>query len=385
MIDQPAANVARPQLALVLGGGGARAAYQVGVLRGLARLFPDLDAPLLTGVSAGAINVAYLGNHSGTFRDRVEDLAKLWHKLTFSDVFEVSLPALVWRAARVGMRLSVGLPPGIPRATGMVDTSPLREFLKNAMNAGDGDLPGVADNIESGRVSAVAITALNYVTGQTITFVQGKAIQGWERPLRRGINTNLSVEHVMASSALPLVFPPIQLGNLWYGDGGIRLVAPLAPALHLGADRLLVLSTHYAFPESPPDMAKCTGPPSPAVILGALYNAVFLDQLDHDVLQMDRINHLTRPLPPEQRLGFRDVRTCVVRPSGDLGDIANEFEKELPGTFRYFMRRFGSGETKSQDLVSTVMFHEGYISKLLEMGECDAGMYAEQVSALLEP
>jgi NTE family protein len=267
----------------------------------------------------------------------------------------------------------------------MVDTAPLRSFLHGALGAQDGQVPGIERNIADGRVSAVAITACNYVTGQTITFVQGKAIQGWERPLRRGINTSLTVEHVMASAALPLVFPPVRIENSWYGDGGVRLVAPLAPALHLGADRLLVLSTHFAFPESPPDGAKCDGAPSPAVVLGALYNAVFLDQLDHDVLQMDRINRLVQSLPPEQRLGFRNVQTSVVRPSGDLGDIANEYESELPRTFRYFMRRFGSSETKSQDLVSTVMFHEGYISKLLEMGERDAGAYAEQVRALLAP
>ena len=385
MIDQPEQTSAKPQLALVLGGGGARAAYQVGVLRGLARLFPEMEIPLLTGVSAGAINVVYLANHPGTFRERVDDLAELWRTLSFDDVFEASFPSLLWQVARVGMRLSVGMPPGVQRAAGMVDTDPLRTFLHRALETESRQLPGIAGNIAQGRLSAVAITALNYVTGQTITFVQGKAIRGWERPLRRGVNTNLTVEHVMASAALPLVFPPVCIGDSWYGDGGIRLVAPLAPALHLGADRLLVLTTHYAFPESPPPGAKCDGSPAPAVILGALYDAIFLDQLDHDVLQMERINHLLKHLPPEQRLGFRDVRTSVVRPTGDLGDIANDFEHELPRTFRYFMRRFGSKETKSQDFVSTVMFHEGYISKLLDLGERDAGAYADQVAALLAP
>src|SRR4029078_13492168 len=104
MIDEGARSSIRPQLALVLGGGGARASYQVGVLRGLARLFPNLEAPLLTGVSAGAINVAYLANHPGTFRERVDALAELWRHLSFDDIFEVSFPALIWQAARVGMR-----------------------------------------------------------------------------------------------------------------------------------------------------------------------------------------------------------------------------------------------------------------------------------------
>ncbi len=383
MIDETVRSSSRSQLALVLGGGGARASYQVGVLRGLVRLFPQLEVPLLTGVSAGAINVAHLANHPGTFRERVEEVAALWRTLTFDDVFAVSFPAIMWQVARVGMRLSVGLPPGVARAPGMVDTTPLRNLLKRALGSEPGPLPGISRNIADGRLSAVAITALNYLTGETITFVEGKAIEDWARPLRRGVNTRITVEHVMASAALPLLFPAVRIGTSWYGDGGIRLVAPLAPALHLGADRLRVLSTHYAIPTSPPPDAKCEGPPSPAVILGALYDAVFLDQLDHDVLQMERINNLVRALPPTERDGFRDVRTTVIRPSDDLGDIANDYESELPRTFRHFMRRFGSKETKSQDFVSTVMFHEGYIAKLLDLGERDAEVQAEAVARLL--
>jgi NTE family protein len=188
----------------------------------------------------------------------------------------------------------------------------------------------------------------------------------------------------MASSALPLLFPPVCVGDSWHGDGGIRLVAPLSPALHLGADRMLVLSTHYAFPEDEPMHNKCVGSPSPAVILGALYDAVFLDQLDQDVVQLDRINRLVRAIPTEQRQGFRDVKTIVIRPSEDLGDLANHYESKLPPIFRYFMRRFGSGETKSQDFVSTVMFHEGYIAELLRQGERDAAMRADALAQFLK-
>jgi NTE family protein len=138
----------------------------------------------------------------------------------------------------------------------------------------------------------VAITALNYRTGETNTFVEGKEIEHWERPLRKSIHVPLTVKHVMASAALPLLFPAVEIDDAWYGDGGIRQVAPLSPAIHLGADRLLVLSTHYEVPRSGPGLEKTIGPPSPAVVLGALYNAVFLDQLDQDVLQMERINDL---------------------------------------------------------------------------------------------
>lgn len=375
----------RPLLAIALGGGGARAAYQVGVLKGIADRFPNLKTPLLTGVSAGAINVAHLANHTGSFQHKCQELSDLWRNLTFENVFTVEPFKLVSRIMRVGLRLTIGLPPGVPRAHGMVDTSPLRTFLRQGLGTEDGVLPGIAQNLANDELAAVAITALNYRTGETITFVQGKQIDGWERPLRKSVHAPLTVEHVMASAALPLLFPAVEINDAWYGDGGIRQVAPLSPAIHLGADRLLVLSTHYDVPRNGPALDKIAGPPSPAVVLGALYNAVFLDQLDQDVLQMERINDLIRFTDATHRNGFRDVKTTVIRPHTDIGAIANRYERKLPKTFRYFMRRFGSDETKQQDFISTVMFHPDFLAELLELGEHDAGQYAVEIAELLQP
>lgn len=375
----------RPMLAIALGGGGARAAYQVGVLRGIAERFPDLKTPFLTGVSAGAINVAHLANHTGSFQQKCIELSDLWRKLSFENVFTVEPAKLFSRILRVGLRLTIRLPPGVPRAHGMVDTSPLRSFLNGSLGTDDGVLHGIGKNIARGEIAAVAITALNYRTGETITFVEGKEIERWERPLRKSVHVPLTVEHVMASAALPLLFPAVEIEDAWYGDGGIRQVAPLSPAIHLGADRLLVLSTHYEVPHSGPGLDKTIGPPSPAVVLGALYNAVFLDQLDQDVLQMERINELIRFTDARHRDGFRDVKSTVIRPHADIGAIANKYERKMPRTFRYFMRRFGSGETKQQDFISTVMFHPEFLGELLDLGERDASRYADQVATLLEP
>jgi NTE family protein len=382
--SQLSATESAPKLAIALGGGGARAAYQAGVLRGIAARFPELATPILTGVSAGGLNVSFLANHLGTFRQKVDDLARLWKSLDFSDVFEVRPAQLMWQAARVGMRLSIGMPPGIPRAAGMVNTEPLRQFLQRSLGAVDGQLPGIAQNLAAGRLQAVALTALNYATGESVTFVEGRAITAWERPLRKSVSTSLTVEHTMASAALPLLFPPVQIGEDWYGDGGIRLVAPLAPAVHLNPDRLLVISTHYDFPAETPVQRKSTLPPSPAVVLGAMYNAVFLDQLDQDVLQMHRINALVRKLPPQERLGLREIGTVVIRPSRDIGKLANRFEDKLPRMFRYLMRRFGSRETNDQDFISTVMFQRDYIAELLALGELDATQQMDYIEAQLQ-
>lgn len=375
----------RPSLAIALGGGGARAAYQVGVLRGLADRFPDLKTPILTGVSAGAINVAHLANHTGSFQQKCIELSDFWRSLSFEHVFTVEPMKLVTRVLRVGLRLTVRLPPGLPRAHGMVDTSPLRAFLHGALGTEDGILRGIEQNVSRGEIMAVAITALNYRTGETTTFVEGKEIERWERPLRKSVHVPLTIEHVMASAALPLLFPAVKIDDAWYGDGGIRQVAPLSPAIHLGAERLLVLSTHYDVPHSGPGLEKTVGPPSPAVVLGALYNAVFLDQLDQDVLQMERINELIRHTDEQHRNAFREVKTTVIRPHADIGAIANKYEHKVPRTFRYFLRRFGSNETKQQDFLSTVMFHPDFLNELLELGERDAATYADEVAKFLEP
>jgi NTE family protein len=372
-----------PQLALVLGGGGARAAYQAGVLRGIATRFPEFRAPLLTGVSAGAINVAHLASHAGEFRHKVDDLTSLWRRLEFDDVFRVDALGVVWRVTRIGLRLSVGLPFGIARANSMVDSGPLRTFLQRNLGCDTGPLPGIARNIASGQLSAVALTALNYDTGETITFVEGKAIEDWDRPLRKGRNIRMTVEHIMASAALPLLFSAVAIDNEWYGDGGIRLVAPLSPAVHLGADRLLVISTHYEMPPFCRLRKKILGPPSPAVVLGALYDAVFLDQLDQDAQQIDRINDLLSKLQPQDRHGLREVHTVVIRPSEDIGALASDFEKRLPRAIRYFMRRFGSQEAAEQDLISTILFHRDYIEELLKLGERDAEQHADEIAKLL--
>ncbi len=215
-----------PRLALTLGGGGARAAYQVGVLRAIARHHPQLNIPLLTGVSAGAINISHLANFEGSLRESVDAMIELWKNLKLDNVFRTAGPGLLWRATKVGMRLSVGQPSFLRPVHGMVDTQPLREYLTAGLGSADGTLPGIERNIKAGRLLGVALSTNSYATSETVTFFSGQQITEWRRPNRRSIETKLTVEHVLASSALPLLFPPVQIGEHWYGDGGVRLNAP---------------------------------------------------------------------------------------------------------------------------------------------------------------
>jgi len=360
-------------LAIVLTGGGARAAYQVGVLRCLARRLPRARLDVITGVSAGAINAIFLASHRGHLADVVEELSNVWSTLQLKDVLRIDSRSLMRNALGWGAKLISGGAPVAPRVHGLVDTSPLRKLLERLYpeNA-DGEIAGLAENIVRCEPKAVAVTTLDYTTGQTVTWTAGCDIETWERPLRRSVLAKLSIDHVMASAALPIFFPAVRLGRHWHGDGGIRLSAPLSPALHLGATRMLAVSTHYGKTFSEANEPQIIGYPPPAQILGQLVNAVFLDVMDEDTVRLEHSNAFLRDLPPQQRHGYRIIDFAVIRPSQDLGRLAADFEPKLPRTFRFLTRSLGTRETSEGDFLSLFMFVPEYLQRLIQIGEADA-------------
>ncbi len=371
------------EVALVMSGGGARAAYQVGFLRALARRMPEFAPPILTGVSAGAINASFLAAHKSSFVASVEALSQLWSTLTVDQVFHVDAWRLAARVMRTGAKLTSGGAIKEHRPYSLVDTGPLRKFLDVALNADDGALPGIAENLALGRLRALAITASSYTTGQSVTFVQGGNAPRWERAERRSVACAMRVDHVMASSALPLFFPAIPVDGHHYGDGGIRLTAPLSPAVHLGAERIVAISTRYARSREEAGQAVIDGYPPIAQMLGVLFNAVFLDLVDADALALQRLNDIVERTPPEHRGDLRTIRLLQLRPSRDLGKLASEYEAELPRAFRFFTRGLGTKQTRSNDMLSMVMFQPNYLSRLIELGEADAELRAGEIEAFL--
>jgi NTE family protein len=229
----------------------------------------------------------------------------------------------------------------------------------------------------------VAISTTNYATGSTVVWVQGREIVTWERPKRRSVHAELGIEHVMASAALPLFFPAVQLGRDWFGDGGIRLAAPLSPALHLGASRILTIGTRHQKTVAEADRPEISGYPPPAQVLGVLYNAIFLDLIDQDVIRLQRLNRVLAKLPPGERNGMRVVNIHVMRPSRDLGTIAAEFEPRLPRAFRFMTRGLGTRETRSPDILSLLMFQGDYLRRLIALGEEDAQAQEASLSEFL--
>lgn len=371
-----------PGLALVLSGGGARAAYQAGVLAALGRLMPDLRFPIITGVSAGAINALFLASHPAGLGEASIDLLSLWRRIRTKDVVK---SAPWWLARNVSQwshrLLSGGLPPN-REVRGLLDTAPLAKLLRSELGTIDNEIPGLERNLAAGRLQAVALTSLNYNTGETITWVQGQEPTTGDRPMPGGRSARLTVDHVLASAALPFLFPAVRLADGWHGDGGVRLATPLQPAVYLGASRILAITTRGENNRPVEEVPSRRYPP-PAQIAGKLMNAIFLDVLDHDAMRLERINSLLRELPEEKRQGLREVACRVMRPTAHLARLASRYEPELPPGLRFLVRGLGAKETKSPDFLSMLMFQPDYIRHLIDLGEEDFANRAEEIVGFL--
>lgn len=371
----------RGELAIVFSGGGASAAYQVGFLCHIAERHPNLKARILTGVSAGAVNAAVLAGLPGTFAERVAGLQKAWSTLQPESVYRSSGLHLMSRALRYGLRLVSGRQKPVKRPQSLLDTAPLRAFLQGIVGLPDGRIAGIREKIQSGELRGVAISASSYYSGRSVTWLSEQSANAWTGPHRETRPVPLCIEHVMASTALPLLFPAIPIDGEWFGDGSIGFTSPFSPAIHLGASRILAISTRRASPSSPP---RHLGPyPPPAQIAGAMLNALFFEHSHSDALRLHRINELLSALPPGKEKGLRQVQLLVLDPVSDLGALANQFEPRLPRTLRFLTRGLGTGEDRGGELLSLLMFQGEFLSALIEAGRRDAELRSAEIEALV--
>jgi NTE family protein len=357
-------------LALVLAGGGARAAYQVGVLSAIAERRPDLQIPVMTGVSAGAINTAYLAAHQGNFAARVAGLRGEWARLTPDAVYCVRPVSLFRSVLRWLFRTRFGKRPEPGTVQGLLDLSPLRAFLDESV-----DLPGIEANIASGQLQAAALSATSYTTGQTVTFMQGApGIPVWERVQRIGLRAELTVDHIMASAAIPIIFPAVRLPDGFYGDGSVRQIAPLAPAIHLGATRILAITMRSGRAFASVPVLPVGEYPATAEVIGLLFNAVFLDSVDADAERLERINRVLDACAPGASASsrLRPIKLLLLRPSRDLGVLSRGHAETLPKTMRWVVNSIGGRRMRSSDFVSYLLFEPRYTHLLVELGYEDA-------------
>lgn len=361
--------IPRPgRLALVLSGGGARAAYQVGVLQAISERIPDLNVPILTGVSAGAINAAFLAAYRGSLKDAVAALRREWLSLDSGKVYGLRPELMVRSTARWFLNFISTWRRQPSLAAGLFESGPLRESLSRVI-----DFQGIEENLREGRLHAVALTATSYSSGLTTTFVHGRPeLQMWRRALRKSVKCRLTLDTVMASSAIPMVFPAVKLEDGYYGDGSLRQTSPLAPAIHLGADRLLAVA-----PGPKAEPLQASGPPkfpTAADMMGVLLDAMFLDAVDMDAELLERINRLLGDRDPQTPVpdGLRPLELTVLRPTTDLGALAEGHRRDLPRTMRVLMYVMGSGSRRGTRMLSYLLFEPPYIEHLMQLGHADA-------------
>ena len=375
---------ANNDLAVMLTGGGARAAYQVGLLKGIARHFPHLRFQIIVGVSAGAINAAYLAASRATLRETAERLGSMWCELNCDSIYQFDWKVLLPFRSAIASMSPRKLKWARSQPHGIVDTTPLRNLLSRVLNVPAGKvIPGIEENILSGDLRSLALISLDYSTGQTVRWVQGRNYDDYEGPNRRVAPTQFTTEHVLASAALPFVFPAVRINDVYYGDGGIRLAAPLSPAVHLGASRIIAMSTAYQRTAVEAATPVLTGYPPPAQILGQLVNAIFLDVIEEDAARMERMNELLRKMAPHERDGLKPIDLLVLRPSVDLGKLAGEYERYLPRKLKLLVRALGTKETDSPDFVSLLMFEPEYTKRIIEIGESDVELRLPEIRSFL--
>jgi NTE family protein len=369
--------------ALVLSGGGARAAYQVGCLRALSQALPNYRPQILTGVSAGAINATHLAAFQGSWQDSVEALVGLWQHMRTDKVYRTGIGPMMGRMAHWGLHFVSGGRLGRKDIRGMVQNAPLRSYLQEhlAADPATGEICGVDQNLADGWLKALAVMTTNYASGRSEAWVDTLEETIWSGSQVSARPTSLTIDHVMASAALPFFFPAVRLRNHWHGDGGVRLAAPLSPALRLGAKRILAVSPRVK-PQRPEE-GLATSYPSPGQVAGVMLNAVFLDLLDFDALQMQRINDLLRRIPQQNWGNQRQVDVMVLRPQQDLGQIARQSQPEMPGAFRFFAGGFGGRDEPTADALSMVNFEPGYVGQLIAFGEQDTHERMDEIEAFL--
>lgn len=366
-------DIDRPSVALVMSGGGARAAYQVGVLRAIARILPR-GAPnpfsIVCGTSAGAINAASLASNIDHFDLAVRQLARAWGNLHVGQVYRADFAGTARTFFRCIGALSRG---GLHRSEpiSLLDCTPLQTFLERMIDFGR-----IRHTIAAGDLSALCVTASSYTSGDSISFFQGDGThQPWRRAHRVGRPAEIGLAHVLASCALPIAFPVVRIDGEYLGDGSMHQLAPISSALHLGADRVLVIGVGTASrgERGAPDANVW---PSLAQIAGHMLDAIFIDTLDMDLERLQRVNQTIAQIPAERRTpharALRTVETLVIRPSHWLDVIASAHARELPRTTRFLMRRVGMLEPNGARVLSYLLFEGGYCRRLMYLGFIDA-------------
>ena len=358
---------------LILTGGGARAAYQVGVLKAIAEMLPrhtQNPFPVICGTSAGAFNAVTLAVYAQSFRLGVQYLDKMWKNFEAHDIYRADPLGVFNNSIRwlSGLVLN-GLGINKLNQVSLLDSSPLAELLDRALPS-----EKIQENIDAGVLHALSISASGYGTGHSVNFFQSaQGVQPWQRARRLGIATNIEARHILASSAIPFIFPAVRINREYFGDGSMRQMAPISPALHLGAVRVLVIGTGQT-QGIQPIRTKEDDYPSLARIAGHALDSIFLDSLEVDMERLRRINKTVDLVSEEvrQHMNLHHVDVMLISPSQSIEKIAGRYAGQLPWAIRFLLSGVGAMRRNGSNLVSYVLFEKDFCRALIDLGYQDA-------------
>ncbi|WP_114325941.1 patatin-like phospholipase family protein [Candidatus Colwellia aromaticivorans] len=376
-------NYVASKNALVLTGGGARAAYQVGVLSAIAKFIPrnhGTPFPILCGTSAGAINTTALGCYASCFNLGVKKLEWIWKHLDTAKIYHNDAKGVFGHIGK-GMLASFQADYANKLPRSLLNNDPLRHLLNSVMN-----FKRIDNNILRGYLSAVSVTASSYNTGNSISFYQAEdSTLPWERAKRCGQPTQLNSEHLMASSAIPLVFPSIKIKSEHFGDGSVHQLSPLSPAIHLGAERIFVIGVDQ--PKEPLHASENNShPPTAATIAGHLLDSIFADTMNSDLERMTRINETLKLIPKRKKdnmEGLKNIDSFIINPSHDFNAIAHKYYYDLPLPVRLLLRSAGISDDSESSIISYLLFEKNFCAELIKLGFEDALEQESQIKHFL--
>ncbi len=373
-------EVKQLKTALVLSGGGARAAYQVGVLRAIANLLPkDAANPfqIISGTSAGALNAVSLATHAQRMRTGVRTLEYIWRNIESKQVYRLDSAGLISSASNWVFSFMASRRRNTP--VSLLNNEPLESLLGKVLR-----LERLQENIKAGLLDAISVTASGYTSGESVSFFEAvPSIGNWQRPHRVGIRTQLTLQHLLASTAIPTLFPAVKINREYFGDGAIRQLAPLSPAIHLGAEKILAIGVS-SYKSRRPAKDSISAHPSLTQIIGHVLNSAFIDTMVTDLDTLRRYNNILPAIPTEARhdkdFPLRHIDLLEISPSEDLNIIASEYFNSLPRALRLFIN-----DTGSSNILSLLLFEKDYCEALMTLGFSDAMEKSSQILAFFRP